>query len=128
MRNWLLVIILGLSNLALAQPVELDSGLINIFNTLQAATAAIKQLDAAALQSMNQGLKELNAKFRVEEVSIYEAGGVRGTRYIIKNVTLEPIVVAKEFANDEKLLALMVSNNILAADASCIVYVLKEIK
>ena len=127
MRNWLLIIILGLSNLALAKPLELDSGLINIFNIL-AANDQVEHFSAERLQPMNAALQHLEAKFRVEEQSEYQTGTIKGVRYVIKNITLEPIVVAKEFANDDKLLALMVSNNLLAADASAIVYVLKEIK
>lgn len=127
MRNWLLIIILGLSNLALAQAPELDSGLMNIFNIL-AANDQVEHFSAERLQSMNAALQHLEAKFRVTEQSEYQAETIKGVRYVIKNISLEPIVVAKEFATDEKLLALMVSNNLLAADASAIVYVLKEIK
>lgn len=128
MRNWLLIIILGWINLAVAEIQELDVGLMQVFNTLQAQNDHIKHFSVEKLEAMNAFLAQLETKYRVEEVSEYQDGSIKGTRYIIKNISLEPIVVAKEFANDDNLLALMVSNNILAADAQAIVYVLKVIK
>jgi hypothetical protein len=96
-----------------------------MFNILTTPTGYVEDLNEARLQNMNAYLKQLAAKFIVEEATEYEDQQIKGSRYVIKNIDPNPIVVAKEFATDDKLLALMVNKNILAPNESAIIHLIK---
>lgn len=128
MRNlWLIMVGLGLLiNSAVANTDNTqEKSVINMFNILTTPTGYVEYFNEARLQNMNADLKQLAAKFIVEEATEYEDQQTKGSRYVIKNIDPKPIVVAKEFAKDDKLLALMVNKNILAPNESAIIYLIK---
>ena len=128
MRNlWLIMVGLGLLiNAAVANTDnKQEKSVINMFNMLTTPTGYVEDFNEARLQNMNADLKQLAAKFIVEEATEHEDQQIKGLRYVIKNIDPNPIVVAKEFATDDKLLALMVNKNILAPNESAIIHLIK---
>lgn len=126
MRTWLLIIMLGSSLAVAAMSGREEQKLIDILNVLQVGEKN-EHFSTEKLAAMNQALKQFKAKFIMEAISKYQDDNIEGCKYIIKNISEAPIVVAEEFAQYPNLLAFITSDNILAADARATLYVLKKV-
>jgi|GEM_PF-1655137 hypothetical protein len=125
----LIVVVFGLLiNSALANNSQEEQAIINVFQLLTTEGEQVKSFSKVTLNALNLILKHHEAKFTVEQAIKYQDQKLTGRRYLVKNVSKEPIYLSEQFGGKEdELLALICSNNILAPNKKAIVYLVERL-